>query len=92
RGKAQFDALGCAKCHRGSESSDGARHPVTGTLREVDTPSLHGLAASAPYFHDGSAPTLEAVLHDRGSVHGMTRPVTIDVAAMDDLITFLESL
>jgi cytochrome c peroxidase len=92
RGKAQFDALGCARCHRGNDSSDGARHPVTGTLREVDTPSLHALAASAPYFHDGSAPTLDAVLRDRGSVHGMTKPIAIDDAAMRDLIAFLESL
>ena len=29
-----------------------------------DTPALRGMADSAPYFHDGSAPTLRDVLEN----------------------------
>ncbi|MGV2436296.1 MAG UNVERIFIED_CONTAM: hypothetical protein LVT10_16580 [Anaerolineae bacterium] len=37
-----------------------------GTGGQVDTPSLVGLALSAPYFHDGSATTLrERLQHAR---------------------------
>jgi cytochrome c peroxidase len=59
----------------------------------MDTPSLLGLAASAPYFHDGSAATLEMVLRDRASVHGMSEPAThLTDAQVADLTAFLETL
>jgi MYXO-CTERM domain-containing protein len=71
-----FGRLGCEACHSGStltDSATGARHDV-GTLGDgsgqrlgdtldgLDTPTLLGLHASAPYLHDGSAPTLQDVL------------------------------
>lgn len=59
----------------------------------IDTPSLRGLAASAPYFHDGSAATLEVVLRDRGAVHGMSEPARrLSDGDAADLIAFLETL
>lgn len=52
-----------------------------------------GLAASAPYFYDGSAPTLAALLRDRGLVHGMTDTTRASTEAqISDLTAFLESL
>src|SRR5262249_43757971 len=95
RGRVLFEsaALGCTTCHDGPAYSDRDRHRFTGNLRASDTPSLIGVAASAPYFHDGSAATLAEVLRDRGGVHGM-----IDGAAaladpqVADLTAFLESL
>jgi cytochrome c peroxidase len=45
-----------------------------GPLLGLDTPSLQGLGSSAPYLHDGSAPTLRAVLLERNAAdrHGVT--------------------
>jgi len=37
-----------------------------GPLRGIDTPTLLGVWATAPYFHDGSAPTLEDVFRVAG--------------------------
>ena len=78
RGKKLFDSaeLGCRSCHDGKQYTDQDKHKFTAaTLPEADTPSLIGLAASAPYYHDGSAATLEALLRDRGARprHGRDR-------------------
>ena len=76
-GRSVFQQQGCADCHGGTEFTDsevgpGNLHNV-GTLRSssgqrlggpltgIDTPSLLGVWNTAPYFHDGSAPTLEDV-------------------------------
>jgi mono/diheme cytochrome c family protein len=94
RGKALFESseLGCAGCHDGPAYTDRTRHAFRGTLPESDTPSLIGLAASAPYFHDGSAATLEAVVRDRGLVHGMAASArTLDDAKVADLVAYLET-
>jgi mono/diheme cytochrome c family protein len=94
RGKALFETaeLGCTSCHDGAMHTDRERHRFGG--KAVDTPSLVGLAASAPYFHDGSAPTLDALLRDHGTVHGMagteTGALTDEQAA--DLKAYLETL
>jgi cytochrome c peroxidase len=74
RGAKLFDSaeLGCRSCHDGAQYTDNTKHEFkTATLPMADTPSLIGLAAGAPYYHDGSAATLEALLRDRGRVHGM---------------------
>lgn len=91
RGKTLFESseLGCATCHDGPALTDRETHDLAGTF---DTPGLGSLAASAPYFHDGSAPTLETVLLDRGRVHGMS-PAATRLRARDlaDLVSFLET-
>jgi cytochrome c553 len=94
RGQALFESseLGCSGCHDGPAYTDRTRHALHGTLPESDTPSLIGLAASAPYFHDGSAATLEAVIRDRGDVHGMAAAARdLDDAKLADLIAYLET-
>jgi cytochrome c553 len=94
RGKQLFESpeVGCTNCHAGAKYTDGARYQF-GTKFSFDTPSLIGLAASAPYFHDGSAPTLAALLRDRGLVHGMTDTTrALTDAQIADLTAFLESL
>jgi cytochrome c553 len=95
RGRALFESadLGCTNCHDGAAYTDGLRHRFRGTLPASDTPSLIGLAASAPYLHDGSAATLETVVRDHGLVHGMIAPsVALTDAQVADLTAFLESL
>ena len=76
RGLDEFDDAGCDRCHDGIMFSDfdlhaeGVReHP---RLAEADagggrfrfrTPSLRNVALTAPYMHNGTLATLEAVLH-----------------------------
>jgi cytochrome c peroxidase len=57
-----------------------------------DTPSLRGLWDSAPYLHDGSAPTLRDVLRARNPAdkHGTTSHLTD--RQINDLIAYLKSL
>ena len=95
RGQKLFDSaeVGCRSCHDGKMFTDQDKHKFsTATLPEADTPSLVGLAASAPYYHDGSAATLEALLRDRGNVHGMAETAKLSDGQVADLIAFLESL
>lgn len=86
-GKGIFLRLACDECHSGPDFTDsekGLLHDV-GTIRNLsgqrlgeeltgfDTPTLAGLWATAPYLHDGSAPTLDAVLEkavESGGAHG----------------------
>lgn len=93
RGKKLFaGALGCDGCHGGARLTDGDRHELASDLKEVDTPSLIGLAASAPYYHDGSAATLEALLRDTGLVHGMADVQELTDGQIADLVAYLETL
>jgi cytochrome c peroxidase len=94
RGKKVFDSAeaGCRSCHDGATYTDQERHKFSGTIPESDTPSLIGVGASAPYFHDGSAATLEALLRDRGAVHGMGDAGKLNDKQVADLIAFLETL
>jgi DNA-binding beta-propeller fold protein YncE/mono/diheme cytochrome c family protein len=93
RGKEVFETTGCSGCHDGAAYTDRTRHRLARRQPAIDTPSLLGLAASAPYFHDGSAATLDVVLRDRGAVHGMSEPaLRLGDREVADLIAFLESL
>lgn len=86
-GKAAFTRLGCTSCHAGNRltNSTGARgirdigtlkpasgQRLGGTLTGIDTPTLFGLFATAPYLHDGSALTIEAAI----TAHGQTISAT----------------
>jgi DNA-binding beta-propeller fold protein YncE/mono/diheme cytochrome c family protein len=95
RGEKLFDSaeLGCRTCHDGQQFTDQDVHKFTSvTLPDADTPSLLGLAASAPYYHDGSAATLESLLRDRARVHGMAETSKLNDSQVADLVAFLESL
>ncbi|HEY5921388.1 MAG TPA: cytochrome c peroxidase [Kofleriaceae bacterium] len=94
RGKQLFESneLGCASCHDGASFTDRDQHQL-GRGKAFDTPSLTSLAASAPYFHDGSAATLEEALRDRGRVHGMSdAAMKLDGTQLAQLVAFLETL
>ncbi len=53
RGEALFNRadVGCASCHGGTLYTDNEAHDMFG-LAGVNTPTLVGVAASAPYLHD----------------------------------------
>ena len=62
RAAVELFARDCSGCHHPDGGFvDGRRHDV-GTGGYFDTPSLLGLAESAPYFHDGHAADLAAVV------------------------------
>jgi hypothetical protein len=95
RGKQLFESgqLGCLTCHDGPAYTDKEQHELVGAKGAFDTPSLRGLAASAPYYHDGSAATLATVLRDRGKIHGMSAGATkLTDNELADLVAFLETL
>ncbi len=94
RGKRLFqsEATGCATCHSGPAYTNGKAYELAHDIDKVDTPSLIGLAASAPYYHDGSAGTLRALLLDNGTVHGMGNTKSLTPRQIDDLIAFLLTL
>ncbi len=76
-GQAVFTAQNCASCHSGTKFTESTTENITlrnvGTLRTssgkrinetltgIDTPTLLGAWNTAPYFHDGSARTLDDV-------------------------------
>jgi mono/diheme cytochrome c family protein len=92
RGAALFadPQVGCAGCHSGPRFTDQQPHDLYG-LGQVDTPSLIGVAASAPYLHDGSAPTLRAVL-EGATAAGMGDLSGLSEADLSDLEAYLRTL
>lgn len=83
-------AVGCSACHAGGTFTDGAVHPVYGTT-PTNTPSLAGVAASAPYLHDGSVGTLRDVL-EWAKTGAMGNTSQLDENDMDALEAYLRSL
>ncbi len=64
-GYALFKSLGCVSCHQGVNvggnlyQRHGIFRPLATSKPEIlRVPSLRNVATTAPYFHDGSAPTL----------------------------------
>ncbi len=83
-------------------SPDEGRFGVTfakADWRVFKVPTLRDIALTAPYFHDGSAATLEEVVdfYDRGGVAAENkdyriRPLRLSPAEKRDLIEFLRAL
>jgi cytochrome c peroxidase len=69
-----FKSLGCSSCHQGVNvggnlfERQGIFRPLVAAKPGiVRVPSLRNVAATAPYFHDGSAATLEEAVRRMGS-------------------------
>jgi cytochrome c peroxidase len=102
RGAQVFTKANCQSCHAGEALTNngfadvGTRNQV-GPVQDapglsLNTPSLIGLARTAPYLHDGSALTLKDRLV-RGKAddrHGST--AQLSDAEMNDLVAYLQSL
>ncbi|NQZ58250.1 MAG: c-type cytochrome, partial [Lentisphaeraceae bacterium] len=105
-GKKIFNKLSCYTCHGGQTYTDSASlylHDV-GTISAatgkrlgkkipgLDTPTLRGLWATAPYLHDGSAATLKEVLIDKNKkgIHGDT--AQLSKAELEELMAYLQQL
>ncbi len=99
RGQALFTGkAACTTCHSGLYRSDGKAHDmgtITNTLdrgKKIATPMLVELWRTAPYLHDGSAPTLRDVLTTRNTTHAFGDAHLLTPAELDDLIAYLLSL
>lgn len=81
---------------------EDARFAVTGDEADrgaFKTPTLRGVIDTAPYMHDGSVPTLRAVVesyrdggHANSHLDGLIRPLTMSERDVTNLVAFLESL
>ncbi|MGF1448400.1 MAG: fibronectin type III domain-containing protein [Opitutales bacterium] len=65
-------------------TSSGQR--LQGALTGIDTPSLLGIWQTEPYFHDGSAPTLEDVFVVAGGVRYQAENATLNGASIPGFI------
>jgi cytochrome c peroxidase len=68
-----FKSLGCVSCHQGVNvggnlfERHGIFHPLASPQPEIlRVPSLRNVATTAPYFHDGSAQTLDDAVRKMG--------------------------
>ncbi len=82
QGRDIFASLNCASCHTGAAfTRSGVDNPANvgsvkassgqrlyGTLSGIDVPTLRDVWATAPYLHDGSAPTLESAVRAHSGV------------------------
>jgi cytochrome c peroxidase len=92
-----FHDIGTAK---NDDLGRGRLFPTSEKLRHAfKTPTLRDVARRAPYMHDGSIPTLEAVidLYNRGGIARPSRaeaihPLDLSKQEKDDLIAFLHTL
>ncbi|HET9580663.1 MAG TPA: c-type cytochrome [Gemmatimonadales bacterium] len=94
----------CSTCHSGSRFTDANDHlhPVTDSMAEPESPSyaarsatklyrtapLRGVWQHAPYFHNGSAKTLDDVVRTYNS----RMSLGLTTAQMADLVQYLKSL
>lgn len=98
---------GCWRCHSGPNFSDealhntgvGARAEAPSDTGKFKTPTLRGLAGSAPYMHDGSLATLEEVVafykRGGGANPGLAEEIrALDLSDADErhLVAFLKAL
>jgi len=93
RGRLLFEGpeLGCVACHSGERLTNGANADV-GTGGFFQVPSLTGVAARAPYLHNGCAATLEERFGPcgGGDLHGHTSQLSPQ--QVSDVIAFLKTL
>jgi len=91
-----FKSLGCIACHQGVNVGGNLyeRHGIFHPLARPDppilrVPSLRNVATTAPYFHDGSAPTLQAAVRAMGRAQLNS---TLTDTQVDSIVAFLRTL
>ena len=96
RGRDVFFASGCGSCHQAESAwTDGQSHKVgsrvsADTIASFDTPSLHFVGGTAPYFHDGRYATLRELLASKDGPMGAAR--NQPPGDLDALEAFVQSL
>lgn len=91
-----FKSIGCVSCHQGVNiggnlfEKQRVINPHNAAERQVfRVPSLRNVATTAPYFDDGSAPTLAIAVHRMASVQ-LGRDLSDDQVA--SIVAFLNTL
>jgi cytochrome c peroxidase len=91
-----FKSFGCSSCHQGVNvggnlfERQGVFRPLIHTgPKVVRVPSLRNVATTAPYFHDGSAATLEEAV-SRMAAAQLDRTLTDQQVGL--LVAFLKTL
>jgi cytochrome c peroxidase len=91
-----FKSFGCISCHQGVNvggnlfERQGVFRPLVAGLPEtVRVPSLRNVATTAPYFHDGSAATLDVAVK-RMAAAQLDR--TLNDQQVTSLVAFLQTL
>jgi cytochrome c peroxidase len=96
QGYRRFKDIGCAACHQGRNvggnlyQRHGIFHPLTsGGPARVRVPSLRTVYYTPPYFHDGSAETLDKAIRAMGRAQ---LDVILDEDDVRNIAAFLKSL
>ena len=91
-----FKSLGCIACHQGVNVGGNLyqRHGIFHPLGRPDppilrVPSLRNVATTPPYFHDGSAPTLDIAVRQMGFAQLNS---TLTDAQVQSVVAFLQTL
>ena len=91
-----FKSLGCVSCHQGVNvggnlfQRHGIFHPLASPRPEIlRVPSLRNVATTAPYFHDGSAPTLEDAVRKMGLAQ---LNASLTDGQVKEIVAYLETL
>ena len=91
-----FKSLGCVSCHQGVNIGGNLyqRHGIFHPLARAEpqllrVPSLRNIATTAPYFHDGSAPSLHEAVRKMATAQ---LDLTLTAQQVEDIIAFLQSL
>jgi len=95
RGYGLFQSLGCVSCHQGVNiggnlyERQGIFHRLASGPRILRVPSLRNVAVLAPYFSDGSAPTLQDAVRRMARAQ-LDQSVTNQ--QIDAIVAFLKTL
>jgi cytochrome c peroxidase len=91
-----FKSLGCIACHQGVNVGGNLfqRHGIFHPLARPDpvilrVPSLRNVATTPPYFHDGSAPTLQVAVRQMGLAQ--LNSILTD-GQVESIVSFLQTL
>ncbi|MFL5097866.1 MAG: c-type cytochrome [Xanthobacteraceae bacterium] len=105
----------CANCHSGWNFTDDSFHDIGLADEDIGrgkhfpaiekmqhafkTPGLREITLRGPYMHDGSVPTLEAVMdhYDKGgikrpSLSELMKPLSLSKQELTDLVAFMKTL
>jgi cytochrome c peroxidase len=96
RGYQLFKSLGCVSCHQGVNiggnlfERHGIFHPLAAPKPEIlRVPSLRNVAMTPPYFHDGSAATLDDAVRKMAFAQLDDRLTDQEI---DTIVAFLRTL
>jgi cytochrome c peroxidase len=91
-----FKSLGCVSCHQGVNvggnlfEQHGIFHPLARAEPEIlRVPSLRNVATTAPYFHDGSAASLNEAVRKMAAAQ---LDLALTDQEIDHIVAFLRSL